>query len=301
MWYCVPRCGIVCCAGNVVWCKILLSCGGEMCNVQHIASRTSPHHSTVSNTDHLWHWFSPNHTTFHVAPSFITISHFISHQHLSHTIPFCNTIFQTAPLILATLCTTHFRSHHILSTLGIAPPLISRITTFYTTCHCFAPQSASCIIASFHHGIWLWSHPIPHPTTMFHITFHITHQYSTTFCIPPLITSRITPLPLPRIAPCHSTHSTSFHIAQRSTFHATFHSTSFHIAQRSTFHATAHTPIHITPPLSAITPFQFERLGIYYGSFSVLKTRPKRVPLSRWNKNWTKTWNFWNNRYKFLM
>ena len=120
-----------------------------------------------------------------------------------------------------------------------------------------------------HHHV---SHNIPHHTS---VHYHILH--------PTLTTSRITPPPLPRIAPCHSPHTTSFHIAQRSTFHATSHSTSFHIAQRSTFHATAHTPIHITPPLSAKTPFQFERLelGIYYGSFSVLKTRPKRVPLSR--------------------
>ena len=70
---------------------------------------------------------------------------------------------------------------------------------------------------------------------MFHITFHITHQYTTTFyTVSPLMTSRITP--------------PDYHVSRR-----------VHIAQRSTFHATAHTPVHITPPLF-ITPFPFERL-----------------------------------------
>ena len=94
---------------------------------------------------------------------------------------------------------------------------------------------------------------------MFRITFHIAHQY-TTFYIPPLATSRITPLP--RIAPCHSPDTTSFHIAQRSIpqhthcltpHHTTFHipchsqpSTSFYITQRSTFQPTHYIIPHRT-------------------------------------------------------
>ena len=103
-------------------------------------------------------------------------------------------------------------------------------TPHFTNCTAFHMLH---ILHSFHH-IWPWSHPVSHPTTMFHITFHITHQYTTTTKSHHL--SRTTPPPLPRIAPCYSPRSTSFHIAQR-----------------STFRATAHVPIHGTPQLS-ITP-----------------------------------------------
>ena len=54
---------------------------------------------------------------------------------------------------------------------------------------------------------------------MFHITFHITRRY-----IPPLVTSRTTPPPLPCIAPCHSPHS-RYLIPHRTTFHIPCHRT----------------------------------------------------------------------------
>ena len=68
---------------------------------------------------------------------------------------------------------------------------------------------------------------------LFHITFHVTLQYSTTFYIPPLTTSRITPPPLPRIAPCHSPHCliphrTTFHIPSHRTHANPHHATTFH-------------------------------------------------------------------------
>ena len=135
----------------------------------------------------------------------------------------------------------HFKRHS--ATSGASPPSwplstagVKVFTNVSLPPHHHILNNVAPHLASFHH-IWLWPHPIPHPTTMFHITFHITDQYTTTFYIPPLTTSRITSPPLPCIASCHSPHSTSFHIAQR-----------------STFRATAHTPIHITPQLS-ITPF----------------------------------------------
>ena len=136
---------VVLCAVPEMLCEILLICGDDMWNVLHIAiaSRTSSHHSTtsvlhciiphqtltISDADSKPHHI-PRHTTI---PHHIT--HFISHQHRSqHTIPLCITIFQTSPLISATLCITphlalhpilhyvhitpHFRSHHILATFA---------------------------------------------------------------------------------------------------------------------------------------------------------------------------------------
>ena len=75
---------------------------------------------------------------------------------------------------------------------------------------------------------------IPHPTTMFHITFHITHQHTTTVYIPPLAQSRITPLPRIYLIP----HRTTFPIPCHSTHQSILH--------------------HHFP---GIIPFQFEKLG----------------------------------------
>ena len=235
----------------------------------------APHHVTTPfyiasfHKHHLWHYSEPHHSPHHtIIPH--RVAHFISHQHLSqHTISLCTTIFQIAPYVShvhhptdvshctpfhitgvpynATFHVLHVTliSHHILATSFVHRTTTPR-TTFYTTLHRISHAEH---LASFHH-IWPWLHPIPHPTTMLHVTFHITHRYITTFYIPPLITSRITPPPLPRIAPCHSPHSTSFHIAH------------------STFHATEHAPGHITPPLS-ITPFQLERSGTICDPFFI--------------------------------
>ena len=162
--------------------------------------------------------------------------------------PHCITHFITPALLsrstLFLFAIPHFKSHHIGHVMDLARPHLALHPishyvphSMYSTPHfrshhkwphyalhhhrttAFHRPFMSRIIASFHH-IWPWSHPILHPTTMFHITFHITHPYTThSTLIPPLTTSRVTPPPLPRIAPCHS--HTSFHIAQRSTFHAT--------------------------------------------------------------------------------
>ena len=142
-----------------------------------------------------------NHTTFHVAPSFLAISH---QHHSQHTIPLCNTIFQIAPLISATLCIAphlashftfpialhsmysmpHFRSH-VLATLCVAP----RITPHFTQVSCTAfhilhnsiiPPHLTMITpnSTYHYHV---SHNIPHHTSVHHhilhpTTCHISHN-----------------------------------------------------------------------------------------------------------------------------
>ena len=154
----------------------------------------------------------------------------MSHQHLSQYTSTLHTIFQIAPY------RPHYASHHI-----------SHCTPFHITDvpHNATFTSHHILATSFMHRTTT-SRITPHlhsttsdhiPLPLFRITFHIgTPPHSASIID---ITSRITPPPLPGIAPCHSPHSTSFHIAQRSTFRATAHT---------------HTPIHITPQLS-ITPF----------------------------------------------
>ena len=128
-------------------------------DVECITHRTTSHHSTTFYiapfhiNHHLWLYSKPHHIPRQtIIPHHIT--HFISHQHLSqHTIPFCNTIFQIT--VSATLyashhishwtpfhityhimphsmySTAHFRSHHILATLCIAPPHLTSHHIFH--------------------------------------------------------------------------------------------------------------------------------------------------------------------------
>ena len=70
------------------------------------------HHSTSNTVSDI----IPNHTTFHVRPSFLTITH-ISYR-TNTSIPLCNTIFQIA------LYRPHYASHHI-----------SHCTQFHITFH----------------------------------------------------------------------------------------------------------------------------------------------------------------------
>ena len=181
------------------------------------------------------------------------ITHFISHQHLlQHTIPLCNTTFQIAPYWSHYIAPywSHYGSHghvshctpfHITFHLPCTPRHISdhTISGHYASHHRHLAHHIS--QAAPHHV--LHNCIIPHLTV---ITSNSTSHHRSvyhTFYIPPLITSCTTPPPLPHIAPCHSPHTTSFHITQHSTFHATHtHTTLFHIAQHSIFHATAHTP-----------------------------------------------------------
>ena len=148
--------------------------------------------------------------------------HTISHQHLSqHTIPLCNNIFQIAAY-RPQYASHHWRlalhpiSYYWRTTWRHIPCTRRHISdhTLYWPHHLCTPPH---LAPHFTQDIAPHSHAphltvitlIPHPTAVFHITFHITHQYTATFYIPPLVTSRITPPPLPRIAPCHSPHSHS--------------------------------------------------------------------------------------------
>ena len=191
--------------------------------------------------------------TIHVTPSFLTVSHISYHTSTSRStlfhfaIPYFkshrighimhHTTSRIAPYFTSSYV-PHSTTFHVVPATFHIPPYIGHIMRHTTTSR-ITPHFTHCrhriLHASFHH-IWPWSHPIPHPTTMFHITFHITDQYTATFYKPPLTTSRIKPPPLSRIAPCHSPHSTSFHIAHVP------HSMPQHTHQ-STLHTTFHNPI----------------------------------------------------------
>ena len=118
------------------------------------------HHTTSKTISDI-----PNRTT----PSFLTISH----QHLSqHTIPLCSTIFQIAPYRPryashhisrctpfqiafhitphSMYSTLHFRSHHILATLCLAPLHLASGHLLHTIAPHFTCRSTFCIIASVH-------------------------------------------------------------------------------------------------------------------------------------------------------
>ena len=94
-----------------VGCEIFLTCGGEMWNVQHLAI-AAPHHIITTTfyigsfhiKHHLWRYSKPHRIPRHTISSVTT-----SHQHLSHTIPLCNTISVSDRTISATLCITLYR------------------------------------------------------------------------------------------------------------------------------------------------------------------------------------------------
>ena len=181
-----------------------------MWNVYHIAPHRiiPPHFTLHHSTSNTISDIIPNHTTFHVRP-FLTISHISYHTNTS--IPFCNTIFQIAlyrphyashhmshctPFHVtyhirphSMYSTAHFRSHHILAILCIAPPHLTshhifktqRCTEFHMPLHllhnCIIPPHLTVIT--------------PNSTSHYHILHYIPHQYTTTFYIPPLTTSAL--------------------------------------------------------------------------------------------------------------
>ena len=186
IWWCEMcgvRCGLMWNSGELRWWDV------ECITHCHCISHIIPH-QTLTVSDSKPHHI-PRHT---IIPHHIT--DFITHQHLSQ-----HTGYSTIPYFKAhhwyrpQLCTTphlalHPISHYVLhnatlhvlhATFQITPyigQIMHRTTTSRNTPHFTQHSTASCITASFHH-IWPWSHPIPHPTTMFHIKFHITHQYTT--------------------------------------------------------------------------------------------------------------------------
>ena len=140
-----------------------------------------------------------------------------------------------------------FRSHHWPHHLCVAPPHLAP----HHILHNIAPHftcSTSCIIP-------------PHltviaPNSTSH--YHVSHQYTTTFYIPPSVTSCTKPPPLPRryravsqptLHDC-STFHVAAHTLPHSTSHNVPHSMSQHtlylIPHRTTFHIPCHSP-HSTP------------------------------------------------------
>ena len=112
----------------MVWCNVPemwfdvmwwwpVRCGPR--NVKHIAikSRTSSH---VTPPPFILHesFHTENHTTLHVTPPFLTISHISYHTSTSRStqaIPVCNTIIISNRTISATLCIApHLALHPIL-------------------------------------------------------------------------------------------------------------------------------------------------------------------------------------------
>jgi len=202
------KCGMVCCAGNVVWCEncwaVVVRCG------IYITSHL------ITSFHYILHCIIPHQTPF--LTLFQTTPHSTSDHHSSpyhisyHTntsIPFCNTIFQIAlyrphyaahhmshctPFHItyhvrphSMYSTAHFRSHHILAILCIAPPHLTshhifktqRCTEFHMPLHilhkCIIPPHLTVIT--------------PNSTSHYHVLHNIPHQYTTTFYIPPLTTS----------------------------------------------------------------------------------------------------------------
>ena len=151
-----------------------MTCG--MCNT--LPLHLSPHH--IIPPHFTLHHQTPCHIPRHtIIPPRIT--YFISHQHLSQ-----HTGYSTLQYISATVMhhatsriashftfyimphsmysTPHFRPHHILATLCIAPPYLTQHST------------ASCITA-FHLTV-----TTPKSTSHYHVSHnvpHITHQYTT--------------------------------------------------------------------------------------------------------------------------
>ena len=177
--------------------------------------QTIPHHSVFHNhISHLasQHTSTSRNTLFHFAIPYFKSHHWYrphyASRHISHCIPFYIT-FHITP---------HFRSHHILATLCIAPPHLASLnidscTAFRILHNCIIPPHLTVITpnSTSHYHV---SHNIPHHTSVHHhilhpTTYHISHNTTPTttyravsqpklYLIPHRTTFHI---------PCHSTHT----------------------------------------------------------------------------------------------
>ena len=192
----------------------------------HLAS-----HHIIATTSLALFQTTPHSTSHH-------LTHFISHQHISrHTIPLYNTIFEKSHHIghimhRRTTDGSHCTPVHIADVPHNATVHVLHATsvsdhTIYWPHHlCIAPShlaphftySPSCIIPPHRTVI------TPNSTSHYHVSHNIPHHRSVHhhFYIPPLSTSRITPPPLPGIAPCRPT---LYLVPHRTTFHIPCHST----------------------------------------------------------------------------
>ena len=202
---------------------------------------------------HIWRYSKPHHIprhtigsqspyrTFHIAPTplaahYSTLQYHIGFKshHIGHIMH--HTISsRTAP---------HFHIPDVPHNATFHVLYISDHTIYWPHHLCIAPPPHFTRYCTAFHMLHILHHSTTsdrdHTHRQFHIplpcfAFHIAHQYTTTFYIPPLATSRITPPPLPGIAPCHSPlhlvpHCTTFHIPCHSTHTHTnpHYTTTFH-------------------------------------------------------------------------
>ena len=243
MWFDVKYCSAV-----VVRCGSITNCH---C-ISHIIITTTFYiaHQTPSltlfqTTPHSTsrHHSSPYRTT---SATLHSISHYVPHNATFHALH-------------ATFRITSYIGHimHRPTTSHITPHFTQHCTAFHMLHilhNCMSTTSDRDYTQS----------PIPHHTATVHISHHST---STTIlgCHHSVTTFHIAPPPLPRTALSSP------------------HFTSFHIAQRSTFHATAHSPIYIAPPLS-ITPFHSESNSMWSVSCSFIHIQPF-IPHIKQHKN----------------
>ena len=273
MWYGVKYC----------W-AVVVRCG--VYNTSHLVTHDSTTFYIAFHTDQTR---SLTYHTFHTTPAPLA-AHYCSSQYhisnrtvsatlcitphltlhpISHYVPH-NATFHVHHTTFQIIYRPHYASHHV-----------SRTTPCFSTQHCRIGtwRSTSCIIASFRH-VGPWWRPIPHPTAMFHITFHITHQYTTTFYIIPLITSRITPPPLP-LSYCAGSQPTHCLIPHHTTFHIPCHSTHTHTNPYYT--TTFHNPIPVWETIIMCSVLHWEghweeALLVSKGRFQRLVSKEERGP-----------------------
>ena len=210
-WYLtenVVRCGMVCCAGNVIWCEnwaVVVRCGMYItshliASFHHILHCINPHQTSsltlFQTTPHSTSDHSSPYHTFHITPTPLfhfailyfklhCISHIVQHT-TSHCTPF-HVTYHKRPHSMYSMA--YFRSHHILAILCIAPPHLTshhifktqRCTEFHMPLHilhnCIIPPHLTVIT--------------PNSTSHYHVLRNIPHQFTTTFYIPPLTTSAL--------------------------------------------------------------------------------------------------------------
>ena len=228
----------------------------------HPVSHCIPHNATFQIISYIGHIIAPHHILHrisqaapHVLHNCIIPSHqsvitpnSTSHCHVSHNIPYHISI------------PPHSTSHHLPHHALITPPTLPRIVSCRVTAHTL-PRSTS-------HNV---PHSSPH-TTSFHIaqrsTFHATDHtlprstsHNVPHSMPQPILYRLVPHHTTFHIPCHSPYSTdSFHITQRSTFHATAHT----LRRRSTSYSMPQ-PTH-----QSILHHRFERLELTVCAYNLL-------------------------------
>ena len=206
----------------------------------HLVTSLLPHFTLHHSTSNTISGIIPNHTTVHVAPSFLNISRILYHTSTSprstlfhFAIPYFKSPHVSATLYLAPHLALHPISkyvqhnatfHTLHATFQITPYIghscASHHTTFYTTLHCIPPHLTVITPDSTSH--YHVSHNIPHHTVHHHIlhptTCYISHNATST------TTHRAVSQPTLCIIP----HHTTFHIACHGTCTNPYYTTTLH-------------------------------------------------------------------------